>query len=164
MIHPPSDILRRLLVNAGICSENGEWPAFVSFLPPEPDASIGIFDTMGMPDGRLMRTGERIEHPGLQIWIRSLDYLTGWTKGYTICKEIDAVAGVYVEYSAEEMYIVQNISRIGTLLPLGVEEESGKRRHNFSINAITTIQKRTESGVFIQFTTSDWVPFYVQKE
>jgi len=121
-----------------------EWPAFISFMPEElPDQAICVYDTAGTSDGRIMSTGEKIEHPGIQIRVRGIDYPVVWAKANEIALALDAQNNVEVETESGLVFLVQNISRTGAIVPLGLETNGPRRRHNFTINAITTYAQTT---------------------
>jgi hypothetical protein len=143
------DIIAKLLVDAGdgdLFSASGadKWPIYTGFLPDDKDQAICIYGTAGSPDGRIMRTGERIEHPGIQIRIRSLKYVPTSLKADQIAATIDSIAGDEVTMEPGTVYSIANISRSGTPLNLGPEEATGsKRRFNFTVNATVTYRKNT---------------------
>ena len=119
------------------------WPCFISSMPAEPDQCAVIYDTTPKQDGRLMRTGESIRHPALQIKLRSLDYPTGWKQALAILASLDTLYRFAVTTDLDINYIVQGVSSAGPL-SMGVEAgshkyEQTKRREAFSINCVTTI-------------------------
>lgn len=134
-------VIRQLLgdLNHGSLS-NGTWPIFVGFLPNSPDNALCVYDTAGVMDGRVMRSGERVEHPGVQIRVRALDYLAARTKAIDIATALDAQIRTEITVDALT-YRINNISRAGAILPVGVEE-TDRQRHHFTINAITTIEEK----------------------
>jgi len=139
----PADVIYQILINNAIgvaSADSGSWPIYVAFAPAQPDSLICVHDTAGMPDGRLMRTGERIEHPGIMIYIRGQVYPTTWDKAKEIALLLDSVVRLSVAIDSNDAYLVHNISRTGTINPLGVEEEGDRRRHQFTVNAIVTIE------------------------
>lgn len=132
---PPANIIRQLLTNM----DSGQWTIFVSFLPGEPDEAICIYDTAGRLDGRLMPTGEQVEHPGIQIRVRGRDYKDTWDKMDSIVKALDAVRRIPVVFSAEEAYIVHGVSRHGAVIPLGIDEADNHRHYHFTANMTLTL-------------------------
>jgi hypothetical protein len=138
---PTSEIIRQLLIDESLGSDGGTWPVFISFLPNTPENTICVYDTAGMSDGRVMRTGERVEHHGIQIRVRGSSYLVARAKAYAIAEALDAQRRVSIALSSEESYTLHNVSRSGTVVPIGVEEEGDRRRHHFTVNAVTTITK-----------------------
>ena len=60
-------------------SADGVWPLYVSSMPDMKKDCGAIYDTAGVGDGRLM-IGNVVEHQGIQIKVRSVDYQDGWEK------------------------------------------------------------------------------------
>ena len=137
----PADIIYQVLLDSGIVEESGKWVAYVSFLPDAPDDAVCIYDTAGRLDGRVMVTGEQVVHPGVQIRVRGLSYVEVWEKANEIAKGLDGLAKVSVALSSSEAYTLINVSRTGDIIPVGIEEENGRRRHHFTINAVVTLEK-----------------------
>jgi len=135
----PADVIYQLLIDLGLGSSSGEWPVFVGFLPDSPDEAICVYDTAGMSDGRYLATGYRVEHPGIQIRVRGKDYQTTFEKVQSIAETLDLQSRIVVVLSSEEAYSVINVSRTGTILPLGIDEATGRRCHHFSLNAVLTL-------------------------
>lgn len=162
-MRPPSDIIQFLLKNAYFADpeagffvdpETGGYfidpeagvvggDVFVSFLPDQPDEIVGVFDTTGRPDGRIMRTGERIEHPGVQIQVRGKNYSDTWQEANGIALFLDGVKNKSVVVGSNESYVLHNVTRIGTIIPIGLETVSQRRRHLFTINMIVTLSENT---------------------
>jgi hypothetical protein len=141
--YSPSDIVRQLLVDLGHVAVGIEeaWSGFVGFLPASPDSALCFYDTAGVLNGRLMKTGEQIEHRGIQITVRGASYTETWWKAESIARALDAVKGSSVAMDSESIYILHNVSRSGAILPVGVEEEGDRRRHLFTVNATVTVTK-----------------------
>lgn len=141
-MNPPADIIRRLLIDSDLGSDGGgseDWPVFVGFFPGKPDEALCVYDTAGRFDGRIMATGERIEHPGIMIMVRGKDYPAVWVKANEIALMLDVQRHISIAMSAEDRYTLHNVSRSGAIMPLGVEEEGDRRRHLFTINSTVTI-------------------------
>jgi len=135
----PSVAIHQLMLDLDL-GEGEDWSIFISFLPDLPDKAICIYDTAGKLDGRMMRTGEQIEHPGIQIRVRGPTYEETWLKAQAIALTLDAVQNSVVTTDEEE-YIVHNVSRTGAIIPLGIEENTRGRRHHFTINMILTLER-----------------------
>lgn len=140
--YSPADILRKWLVDSGLGAEEEPWRAFVSFLPDEPYDALCVYDTASKLDGRLLGTGEQIEHPGVMVWVRGPIFPEAWEKVRAIAIAMDAVRNVTVSMDADTSYMIHNVSRTGSVKPLGVEEEGSRRRYDFSINAVLTLTKQ----------------------
>ena len=116
------------------------WPVFVDHMPDAPDNAICIYDTLGFDDGRIMRTGEKIQHPGFQIRIRAMDRQTAWAKAKEIKDYINTAVlrkGVTVESSD---YTIQSVSMVGNIISLG-QELDAKRRCLLTINGTITYKE-----------------------
>src|SRR6266568_4440050 len=139
-MNSPSKVVHQLLLNLDLGEGEGEdWNAFISFLPDTPDRAICVYDTAGKMDGRLM-DGEQVEHPGIQIRVRGPDYAETWEKAQDIALSLDTMQKVVVTVE-EKGYIIHNVSRTGAIIPTGVEETGGNRRHHFTINMVLTLQR-----------------------
>jgi hypothetical protein len=144
---PPSECVRYILIQNGVGMEAGDWVVFVSSFPDAPDHAIVIYDTQGFPDGRVP-SGERIEHPGVSVQLRGLAYLPTWNKANEIARLLDAQKNVAILLPSSNNLTVMNITRTGTILPMGVEiadvqqGERARQRYAFSINAVLTIKQQ----------------------
>lgn len=137
----PADVIRQLLVDLNLSSDANEpWRAYTGFLPDDPDSAICVFDTAGVQDGRLMRTGEQIMHPGVQVMVRGADYLETRNRAHDIAIALDAQRKTVVAVDSEQSYTVHNVSRTGDIMSLGMEVEGDRRRHFFTINAVVTME------------------------
>ncbi len=124
------------LVNAP--SYSGEWPLYISNLPDGATIqknAAAIYDTTGVIDSRQMM-GDVMCHPGIQIAIRSTNYLNGWKKANTIAKYLNDLYRVLVTLDGVE-YLIQNASQSSDIVPLGWEE-SGTCL--FTLNYLLTLK------------------------
>lgn len=137
----PAEILYELLLDNGKLSEDSNRVGFIGYLPDDPDEALTIFDTLGMQDGRIMETGERIDHPGLQITIRSPDYSSAANWAKDVALFLDGVKRISIVMDSSEAYCLQNVKRTGTINYLGVETEGTKRRHIFTLNMVVTLSQ-----------------------
>lgn len=138
----PADILYTWLEVQGVFVS--PWQAFVAFLPNSPDNAICVFDVEGKPDGRIMATGKVIEHPGVTLQFRSLDYTVGWEKANSVALLLDSLRRVVVDMGSNGAYTLHNVSRYAPVLSLGVEMVNDRRRHLFSINTTITVTEETD--------------------
>jgi len=138
----PADVIRQLLIDEGLASNDVEadWCAYTGFFPNDPNQALCVYDMAGKQDGRLMKTGEQIIHPGIQIMIRGLDYLPTRFRAHDIAIGLDAQRKTVVAVESTGSYIVHNVSRIGDIMSLGMEMDGDRRRHLFTINAVVTIE------------------------
>ncbi len=137
-----AEIVRQLLIDGGLGAESGNlWVIYVGFLPDEIDNAICVYDTAGTLDGRIMSTGEQIEHFGIQIRVRGISYPDTRKKIEDVALFIAAQIRTLVTIDSNDVYLVHNISQRGGILSIGVEL-TDRKRHNFTVNAITTIKKK----------------------
>lgn len=113
--------------------------SYVAVLPEAPDETVGFFDTAGRFDGRIMRTGERIEHPGVQIQVRGKNYLETYQRAKDLSLLLDGVIRQTVYIQSDEVYTLHNVSRSGAIIPVGIEIAGSRRRHLFTINMTVTV-------------------------
>lgn len=136
----PSEVIYQALIDLGLGEESsGDWTTFIGFLPDLPDKAICVYDTVGGDDGRVMISGERIIHPGIQIRVRGVDYKTTYEKIDEIAKALDGVVRLTVAPSSEDTYTLHNVSRKSPIIPAGVDEMDARRRHHFTINVEVTL-------------------------
>lgn len=140
---PNADIIRMLIIQEGLGETSGDWTVYVGFTPSEGDKAITIFDTAGKLDGRMMRSGEQIEHPGVQVQIRSDLYWEALDRSQEIAAMLDAqyktLIPINLPGKPEMIYELLNVSRVGGVVPIGVEDGDNVR-HYFTVNAILTVR------------------------
>lgn len=134
----PADIIFHLL-EAGMSSIG---TLKVAGLPDQPDEVTSIFDTAGRLDGRMQRTGEQIEHPGVQIQVRGKVYSETYDRARAISLFLDAVKKETLAIDSE-VYILHNVSRTGAIIPVGIELVEDRRRHLFTLNYVLTVTQQT---------------------
>ena len=84
MSHSPSQVIRQLLIDLGVASDGGTWPAYASQEPDKPDDCITVYDTSETRQGRFQVGGEEQSAYNLQIKVRSNDYQEGHVKANSI--------------------------------------------------------------------------------
>ena len=138
----PSKAILTILVNADLAddptvpdTDQDGWPIFYSQLPDgekAPDNAISIRDTVGKTFGRHMETGVVIEHPGIQIMVRSNRYDDAYNKIAQIRDFLDSLKRTSVVIGTDTVTIA-TVNR-GGVLALG--KVGGNRpRDAFSLNA-----------------------------
>jgi Bacteriophage minor capsid protein len=140
-MNSPASVICQVLLDLGLVNNSGKWTVYVSFLPATPDNAVCIYDTAGRLDGRIMANGKQVSHPGIQVRVRGMIYNEVWEKANAIAEGLDGLDRVPVALSSEEAYTLLNVSRSGDVVPVGIEEENGKRRHHFTVNAIVSLEK-----------------------
>ena len=129
----PAGQLASLLLRKGLLvlpGPNVAWPISISHIPDDPNEAMAFYDTTGTEDGRLMESGERVEHPGFQIKFRSKNYDVGYAKARLIAGALDTYHNEQVPSGPHGSVIIA--VRRGPVLWLG--NEVGKVRHLFTVN------------------------------
>ena len=139
----PASVLSTYIVSLGymtVPSASSDWPLYISHLPDGDevnDDAGALFDTTPLKDGRLM-TGPIVQHFGVNLMIRSIDYDDGWDKINEISSAFDAVAQETVTRNSVD-YLIENIAR-GGVNPIGIEEGT-KRRYLFTTDFLLTMRQ-----------------------
>lgn len=142
LLHAPSDILRRVMVGLSLGtlpSDDLAWPIFSAQDVATPDNIIVVRDTSGVIDGRIQQTGEMVEYPGIQIRIRGVDQPTAYVKAQAICYNLDRSVNRYPITLDSTAYLVETVSRKGSVLHLGKEPSS--KRDLYTVNATVIISR-----------------------
>jgi hypothetical protein len=145
--HSTAQILVRLAIVSNIAQSpvgGAAWPITYAQMPDNPDNYLTIYDTSPVKDGRLMVSGEVIEHLGVSLRIRGWPHNTGYSKALQFQQHWDGVRNATVNLPAEPnipatSYLVQNITRVGGILPLG--QEPGKTRLIWTLNGLVTLKR-----------------------
>ena len=143
--HSPADIVRWLMVRAGVGTDptvSGAWPVWVSKEPTTPDNLIKVSDTQGVDGSRSMVDGDQIAWNGFQVMVRAVDHPTGWQKVNAIRTAFltDANFKRTVVTVEGQRYAVQAVVRVGQVIPLG-EEKPVSSRNLFTLNAMLSYRK-----------------------
>jgi len=140
-----------------------DWSLWNSRMPNDGDQAIAIYDTGSKPDGRSHRSGRTVEHPSLQIRIRSADYPVAFQKALSLCSFLDSLSNLSVEIldeageSTGNFALIQSATRYGGIISLG-NEEDGKRQI-LTINTRLTLAEALHSpSSQTPFNFFDW-PF-----
>ena len=144
MNYSPSAVIVQYLVDENLFSypsRNGTWPVYIDYFPGGKKKQTGgvVSSTQGLMDGREMESGKVIDHPGIQIMVRTKTYDKGYEKILSVCSDFETVNNKSVVMRDSTIYTLCNISRISSILPMGIEEET--RLFLFSVNFIITMKK-----------------------
>lgn len=145
--HSPAHILRTALIQAGVgvATETLNpgavpvWPLSIGHLPKTPDNAMCVYDTTGKPDGRLMGTGETIQHPGFQIRVRSNSYQAAWSKISELQGTLNALVRRSVMIDGVS-YSILSVTQTGSPLSLGQDADAA-RRDQLTLNGTLTIKE-----------------------
>lgn len=150
LVHSPADIVRWLIVQGGqgadptVVDSNGlptgVWPVYESREPDVPDGVVTVYNTQGRDGGRTMVDGERQEHHGILLRIRSGTPVQGFLKARALAVWLDQnVVFVSVAFGGST-YIVKEFSRTGEVIPLGKETPSSQR-NIFTVNGVVCLRQ-----------------------
>lgn len=118
--------------NLGIWGGSGDWSLHVGREPDAPANAVTLYDTAGLAPLNL--DGGEMRQPGLQVRVRSVDYLKGFERADAIRAKLvlpeAVVDGVTIERTIGTGYYVQ-ITPVADILPLGRDEND---RHIFVAN------------------------------
>jgi hypothetical protein len=129
----PASILATYMTGVSLMtppSAGENWPLYISSLPDGDNIEdeIGaIFNTTPIKDGRDMKTGEVIEHYGIQIIIRANTEEEGWSKCNEIVSKLDSIFNIRIS-KGDNIYLLQSASRVGGVGCLGYEDGTKRRR------------------------------------
>ncbi len=141
--HSPADIVRWLLISEGEGTEpiaNSDWPINSSSEPESPDNCITTYDTSGILNGRIQKTGSMVEHYGFQIRVRGTNHRDVWRKINDLKEIIDRGIRLTTINIESSIYLVHAITRSGGVLALGKESPTSQRLV-FTLNAIVALKQ-----------------------
>lgn len=132
---PAEVVLNYLKTVSGLLAGYG---SAVQSVPPTPDLFVTITDFDGHTNGRLLRTGEHVTHPGIQVRVRTRDFPTAHDKTIEILRALEAVKGVAVAGRNSTTYRFDSFTM--TSLPTMILIEEQARRHTFVLNGTVTLK------------------------
>ena len=141
----PSLITRSFLVNNSIFtlpSAVGDWPLYISGLPDGDnieDNAGAVYDVAPNLDGRLMTSGDVVQHYGISFTIRCTTYEAGWQKCLSILTLLVATAQSDISLGAND-YLIEAFSVMSGIVYLGVETGT-KRRYLFELTFTVTMRQ-----------------------
>lgn len=146
LLHSPADVIRWLIIGLGGGTNpdlNLAWPVRATREADLPDNCITVYDTTGRDDGRTMTEGERIEHPGILIRIRSSKPKEGFVKAKAIATLLDESVRMNSVAIDSSHYLIENVSRTGNVIPLGPAPKDlpNSERSLFTINAVVKLRQ-----------------------
>lgn len=138
----PAYILQQYLVSIGLVkmppvAAGVIWAAFVGSQPDDSDLCVTLYDSTGLMDGRYMNPGSTIDHPGIQIRVRALDYMTAYNMIALITNTLDVISNVPITLGDGSKFTIKAVNRRGTILSLGEDKE--RHRQMFVYNATISL-------------------------
>ena len=148
LLTSPAYILQQYIIDNAVGSmtdpsAGNAWPLYVSYTPDNDDTktNLGVlYDTTPIKEGRLME-GQIVSPFGIQLKIRTQKHIEGYTKAEEIANTLDAVQNNIITIDAND-YLIENISRLGAPVSLGIEKGT-KERRLFTVNFILTMKRIT---------------------
>lgn len=136
----PAQVLKKALIDATLFKEHTgtPWPCFVNSMPDTPDMVACCIDTGAEKQGRILRTGEVIQKPAVQIQFRAKTFSDGWSKAKAVEAFLDALYELTVTLDAVN-HVIHSVRRHNTVLPIGAEP-GGTRRELFTLNILLTLR------------------------
>lgn len=83
-MNPASEDVKDLLEAESALALEFATDLFIGKEPLKPNNTVTIFDTPGSPAGKTLDTGLEMEYPAIQIRVRNINYMAG----YTLAKNI----------------------------------------------------------------------------
>ena len=140
--HPPSQIIASWLIAEGIFGayNASTWPLYKSQLPEKSrqNDAAAIYDTAGIQEGTLQQGRELINHPGIQIKVRSKVYKDGWNKADDALQALRGLLREEVTLDSTT-YRIEAVNPSSDIVPLGQEVQGTERRELFTVNFLATI-------------------------
>jgi hypothetical protein len=149
----PAKVLGVWLANQGIAIDQlamrvrdplsaNKWAIYEPSLPDQGDNILMLRNTAGLLDGRYMRGGLVVYHPGISIIIRAGQdrYEDGWNFGASLANALSALYNAVVPLNGKN-YQIQSVTI--TTPPISLGEEKGTRRQLYSMNVRITISEIT---------------------
>lgn len=147
--HSPAEIIRGLLVQLGLGVNPDDdpgvaWPAYYSLTPDKANECITVVDTTGITHGRTHVDGITQEKYGIQISVRSTHVASGRRKAQDIAQAMDEdvlrnqITLDVTTGSASASYLIQSVTRQGSVLSPGIEP--GTNRRLFTANFLASIR------------------------
>lgn len=143
LLHSPAEVIRQLIVDLGVGNDppSPEWPAYASFGPATGDDLIAVLDGRSKGFGRTMADGERQQHYGYRILIRSSTHAAGYARASALQNLLDQVSQRTVVVEGTP-YLVHSVNRQDEVDPSGKDRPSSARSL-FSLTAHSWLYRVT---------------------
>ena len=138
-------IMKTYLVAKGLFtlpSLEGTWPLYETSLPDGinvEDNAARINDSQDVINSRDMSSGENFKHYGITIFIRALDYETGWLKAKSVLTDLSDVQKAAIIVGTNSYYFWA-ATKFSGVLNLGTESGT-KRRYKFELSFNVTLEE-----------------------
>ena len=138
--HLLADVIAQHFIDQGLgtaLTDDSSWPVSVDSQPDMPDSAITVYNVAGRLQGRIQKTGQTLEHPGISIRVRARRHSVAVAKGKDIFDAIDGMNRTIV-YVDGVGYRVESLSNTTSMLSIGVEKDREPGRQLITLNAIGT--------------------------
>ena len=141
----PSVVMARYVIEtlglAGDPTVGEDWPLYIGSMPDygAPNDCMAIYDTTPVGHGRNM-DGTYDQHFGMQLRVRSKEYDDGWDKINAVAEAVDLTYNDQVLMADGNKYTIRTMTRASSVLPLGIEPQTKRRRYLFTVNWIALIE------------------------
>lgn len=145
LVHSPADVLLQAMIDLALVVDPSlplaDWQGFSGEQPTAPDNCVTVYDTQGRDLARRGIGGQRAEHHGVQIRVRSVDHETGYLKARALAVALDADSNVLnrAVHLGGHVYNVQSFCRTGDVIAVGKDTPTSKLSI-FTINAVVPIR------------------------
>jgi hypothetical protein len=142
--HSVSDIIRHLLIQLGhgtLPSEGGLWPIYIDYEPSSPDNCITVYGIVGLNTGRTMTDGERQEHQGFQIRVRSAESRECYIKLQGIAISLDEEVILETVTVDNTPYLIAAVTRTSDIGSLGKEEVPLTKRSICVVDGLVSLRR-----------------------
>ncbi len=119
-----------------------DFPLFVGHMPEDEKAGLPVnagcvYDTAGVKDGRDMKTGQHLFHEGIQIKVRSGNYIDGFSRLKSLVAFLETVVNEIIIIDSN-IFTILNISQTSSIVSLGRDDV--RRNDMFTVNFLITLK------------------------
>lgn len=138
----PAEALQLYLIQVGVGGllvpgAGADWSVYLNNMPDTPDNAICAYDTTGRIQGRIHRTGETIEQPGVQVKVRGTVNRAVCQKIKDVADALDACKRVVVVAPDSTCIMISSFTR-NPILNLG-NVPGNRVRFAFTVNAFAVL-------------------------
>jgi hypothetical protein len=142
----PAILLREYLIGTGVITDadtvpQGAWPSYKGGIPDGegvPHNAVALRDSRGMTEGKLQRSGNTMDTPGIQISVRALgDYNVAASKCNLIKWWTNRVNRYVITYLGFDYTL--SSCKFSSPIYLGEEKQTNRVRHLFVINGLVKV-------------------------
>jgi hypothetical protein len=146
-VYPPSVVLANVLMEDEICCDpesQGAWPVFAHFTPDSesiPAEVVSLYDTAGIVQARHMEDGVYSQRFGIQVQVRSVNYITAWRMIKVVQLTLLAVRNRTITID-DTTFKIYSMAMASNPNPIGMDDSGF--RHVITFNLTTIIKEITD--------------------